>query len=728
MNKTTWLLTPKNLYRLLTGRVFWMNDSILSREKMRGLTLIGYWRNLLSILAPQDIIEHLFPSDSRHPRAQTGLMNRSSVTSVPLSLRSALDERLSGDTLLSLIQYLSRLLINYDYKVVTFDYALTRFENDCFRDDPYIPPLEQKLLTGLRSWTPVHMYAGSISPQLFKDAARLAFLSIFSLYGTLMNCEPLARFCVRDDTQTEVLWQRLHQEKLPDGIQALDDLPAAEKKLMRLLALLPHKPSREEDLRPLCVDIDAGPSLLAEHLAFLAQKGLVGKKGGLWALPPELPGIIGFEPFCADEFPLLWKSWADDLAAPVTPEKQKAFDNALFALLRCGTRLNDDALRVLTSLELTAMTRGKELISYGLPSIHQKYLDSHPHSEDDDVTLHIIHMLWALLGGKDAYASSARALLSVSRDALLHTESYDVLCNILEIGGSRLPKNELNELFERIRPDPKDIRQSVIYLNFLGGKQRFLDKDPRTALKTLQEARMLIEQEDMAGGVEEAANDTRTAYCLADLERYQEALPLIKRVMDNLRQRGYTEDSQTMVATRNSYLFFQSKVDSSPISAEELWESIEKMRNDGKTDTEDYCFALQHYADMLTENGDSMKALEIIREALSVSEGFPDTAVTTKTNLLLRAGKILYLNGRYLEALGHISLASIIGKCGNNDESELSLRCMTWSVLILIAIGREAEAETLKGKLVKSIGSQSGREIVLSVLGQAGRDEEGFFE
>ena len=153
MSNERCLLTPKNVYRFLTGHLSWMTEPIFSEKTLRGMTLTRFWRGILDMLMPEDTLEPLFPSDGQRPRSQSKLMNRSGTTSLLVPLRSALDS-LTGERFLALTEYLMDLLIRQNYQVMTFDYSLQRFENECFAEDIFLPALHRNLLISLRSWVP----------------------------------------------------------------------------------------------------------------------------------------------------------------------------------------------------------------------------------------------------------------------------------------------------------------------------------------------------------------------------------------------------------------------------------------------------------------------------------------------------------------------------------------------------------------------------------------------
>ena len=479
-------------------------------------------------------------------------------------------------------------------------------------------------------------------------------------------------------TLTSVVRQLLH----------VDRLTPSEEKLLRLMALFPCLSWLPEKLADLAMDIDTGDFSLAVALQSLSDQSWLVRGDEGYFLHPFVAETLRADPFACSEFPLLWKHWAEKLTPPMTEEKQRDYELALSALLRSRDGLNDDAVRVLYAFEITAMTRAGVLLRHNLPAMHAQWLDTHPHAEKDEAELHVCRMLWALLGSPDQdYAASAEALLSLSPETLKSIDCYDVLCNVLEIGGSRLPHARLDQLFDRIRPDPDHTSQLVQYLNFLGGKQRYIDKNPRGALDTLGQARTLIEKNRLSDTVEEAANDTRMAYTLADLGQWTETLPLMRRVIENLRSRGYDENAQTMIATRNSYDFFRGKCTERQQAMDRLEEDLARMRQEGLHRSEDYLFALQNLADLALEDGDAEKAEAIVRGAEPLCRDLPATAYATQISFRLRMANILCIRGSLYEALGYVTEAELLLHKYYGEKSIDQKRCEEIKARILRALG-----------------------------------------
>ena len=205
---THYLLTPKNIYRLLTGRLSGLFSYVFPEERLRGMTLIRFWREELAPIATEETLDALLPLDGSHPRVQSNMMNRSGSSASRL-LRTELDSGLNAASLSRLIRHNMRFLTRRGYRADLFANLLTDFENLCFRDDFFIPPVVREYLLSLRAWQPSPFAAKRQSPRLFHDACRLSWLCAFSLYGQMMNCDALTQRCLDASLLPDGLWSRL---------------------------------------------------------------------------------------------------------------------------------------------------------------------------------------------------------------------------------------------------------------------------------------------------------------------------------------------------------------------------------------------------------------------------------------------------------------------------------------------------------------------------------------
>lgn len=174
------ILTHKNLYRLLTGKLWRGNEpEILSRAARKGLTLEAFWKALLSDVLPDELMDKLLPGDGRNPWVQSNLMNRTGSSPMPLMLRKVL---LPTETqLMRLMQNALDFLREHVYRPSRFAHALGRFEEACFRDDVFFTDSIRIYLNSMRS-LPATLQQEPLT-QAFQHGYHLAWLALLSLFA-----------------------------------------------------------------------------------------------------------------------------------------------------------------------------------------------------------------------------------------------------------------------------------------------------------------------------------------------------------------------------------------------------------------------------------------------------------------------------------------------------------------------------------------------------------------
>ena len=183
------ILTPKNIYRVLSGRLMGETD-FLPQEQKR--SLIQFYRSVLTGAVSRETLQRLFPEDGPRPRVQSDLMNRSSSASLPRFLREEFEKQ---TPIPALARNLSGLLGCLVYQVESVFQTLSAFEDACFQQDFFITPQVREFLISLRRPWDKHGYNWLV----FLCAYRLAWLILFSFYGSQMNDPTLARQCFEAD-------------------------------------------------------------------------------------------------------------------------------------------------------------------------------------------------------------------------------------------------------------------------------------------------------------------------------------------------------------------------------------------------------------------------------------------------------------------------------------------------------------------------------------------------
>ncbi len=683
------ILSPKNLYRMLASRDR-RGGGVFDSERLKGVTLVRFWRELLSGVLPAEVMEGLFPLDGTHPRSQSSLMNRSGTTAMPTVLRRQLSETLSIATLLQMTCNAMHFLLSHHYHPVNYPSVLDEFENVCFSNDLFMTEPIQRLLLNLRATGELGENQTKIEP-LIRDGYRLAWLALLALHGPEMGCDAVTRLRMDSACSLPAI-QQLLQPSQGSGSAYEETLPSGAQRLLRLLALLLNQPWRPEELLPYAMDITGRETELSRLLSLLHAIGWLMKNDMGYTLPPVIAENERLKGYTCDEFPLLWQDWRQRLDDDVNELKQQLYQTAMHALA-CTDELNRDGLKVLLQLEGSAMTRSTSDMKPALLQLHQHYLDTHAHTLDDEASLLIMRLLWAtLLGDAPSFAACTKKLLDYPNEVLLQSDYYGLLLNVLESGGNSAERSDVDALFERLKPT--DGHQLVKWLNFCGGKERSVNRQPDKALLTLREGRRLIEKLGLQGSIEEAANDTRMAYALADQLRWPETLPLIRRVLANLEARGYAPDSRTMESTRNAYNFFLGKCEDYQQAKQRMKEDISSF--EGRTEAKDnYLRGLTNYLDLLLDNLETEEAAEAAARALQMCREDPDLPASVVSGALRSCARLSLRKGQPAEALGLLTWAMKLGDAYYHEETRFDQSLRYWTAECLLALNRAKEAKEL---------------------------------
>lgn len=70
------LLTPKNVYRCLTYRLHPGRQNNIFPNNLPGLTLIRFWKAILTPVLPEQLLNSLFDTENKRSRRLSDLMNR----------------------------------------------------------------------------------------------------------------------------------------------------------------------------------------------------------------------------------------------------------------------------------------------------------------------------------------------------------------------------------------------------------------------------------------------------------------------------------------------------------------------------------------------------------------------------------------------------------------------------------------------------------------------------
>lgn len=193
------LLTPKNLYRVLTTTDYPIYSKVpITKAAGNGLTLGRFWREQLGSIIPVDLLDKLFDCDSKRSRAQSYLMNRSSfANSLPRYISAYLNDHLSPDMLVQLTTNIGSWLMRMhcDYNIL--DRRIQAMLTFCAQGDIAFTNDIADFFTGLRSKKADH-------PIVQLCALQLAWLTLHALYGNEMQ-EALSNIRKNKDYSTSAL-------------------------------------------------------------------------------------------------------------------------------------------------------------------------------------------------------------------------------------------------------------------------------------------------------------------------------------------------------------------------------------------------------------------------------------------------------------------------------------------------------------------------------------------
>ena len=472
-------------------------------------------------------------------------------------------------------------------------------------------------------------------------------------------------------------------------------LQKEERQLMRLLSMLPERTWRPSELNPYTADFEKTGISLAETLERLSTLGLLRRELTGYHLHPVIAETFRIPAIRADEFPYLWAALRKDYSEEINPEIQERYPVTL-RMIQTTAGPNRDALYVLDRLCSTVMARPRWQALPWMLEKYQDWLDKLPHSSADEINCIACRMLWCtVLPWREQLDGLAEDLARYSGQDMLAADHYILLVNMMEIGGNFIRRDLLLTLLERLRPPEEPVLRLINYLNFYGGTQRTVLQDPEAALKTLHEARELIDRNGMLDTVEDATNDTRTAYALADMKRFEETLPLMSRVLTILKKRGYDDDSPTIRASRNSLNYFRGRCGDMVAARDSLKESIEQREKIGPPYDNDYIAVLTNYGAILLVLYQMEEAETVARKAVKLCQDTPGVCQSQLPIALGLLAHILQLEDRSAEALGYYMKADALFREVMPENNPIYLNNRVLMAEAMIAVGQTEDGNRI---------------------------------
>ena len=538
-------------------------------------------------------------------------------------------------------------------------------------------------------------------------------------YGHPLMMKLLGRICRVRCWSTAELTRRLDESQpgkpaaggnrdmqtLRDSLVALYPmarLSAQEKMLMRLICHLRDDSWKPGALLLFTPDVTEDESMLADMLMQLSDQGWLMASPEGFSMHPALREALSATPCRCDEFPLLWRIMADRLGHEQTVEDRILSVDVQY-LLACMSELNEDGMKTALGLEMSLQTRPVWQFPRNLFSLHSRYLETHEHTPVDEINLWLGRLMYAYVAGElTTIPGIIDALAGYERAELLKTEYYDSMLNLLECAGDHAEQERVMALFDLLKPEDEASEQMICYLNFYAGYIRKLRTNQHAALELLIRAQGLIREKHMQGSLVEAANDARMAYVLADMQRYDETLPLMRRVLRSLDLRGYSPDSQTVVATRNSYLYFLGKAEDTQAALKGLQDILRGFEARGDTTSVEYYNTLYDQCILMAKLMPMDGAEAAARALIALVRQNPGFETKQIARALSISGWILAQAGALSEGMGLQEEAMSYARA---DASILDCVIEGRKAEIMLRLGHREEAVKMANKVLDTAGT-----------------------
>lgn len=394
-----------------------------------------------------------------------------------------------------------------------------------------------------------------------------------------------------------------------------------ERKLLRLIAMLPYIFYLPTDLAPLAMDITTDQDELCDYLHLLADRSWLTQSAQGYLMHPVIAETLRLIPAACDDYPLLWQHWnapdVDDALSSIIRNEQPMILEAL----RHTSPLNSDGFSAMVKAEQSMISGAFNPAGRLLLKKHREYLDTHPHRSEDEVLLRVNHAFISVMDDDLAgFRQQIEQLASLSLNDLDVWPFYPSLCNVIEFACGLVDKQFLNQIFAAIRPCDENSANMICYLNSLCCKFRNSDRDLPQAVETAHQSMALIEKLGMETSIRAAGCYIRYAYCLADLGRRADAAPYLKRALDVMSSHGYQATSPTMMQTRTAYALMLVDTGDKQRAIDEYLTLQHLYKSQYQTESSGYAQLLCNMAMLLSSMEQHKKAEAAVREAMAIDE------------------------------------------------------------------------------------------------------------
>ena len=235
MSEKFLILTPRNLYTLLSGKLEGFRCmQVFSAEALRGMKLTRLWQDFLRNIVPEDVLYPMFDTSERRRRSLSVLMNRNTENSCPRKLYAALEEHLNAEAILraavwwdGIIAPLADPWAIHDM-LMEFERACEVMDTDFARCSGVLDALRQNSAESMEMHDRVR----------FGCTLRLTWLGLFAIYGgRMVASRTLSRLRTSGECSPVELWRRAYCGYLPK--RARQGTSYAERPLDRTVVTMP---------------------------------------------------------------------------------------------------------------------------------------------------------------------------------------------------------------------------------------------------------------------------------------------------------------------------------------------------------------------------------------------------------------------------------------------------------------------------------------------------------
>lgn len=434
-------------------------------------------------------------------------------------------------------------------------------------------------------------------------------------------------------------------------------LEAGERKLLRLIAMLPYIFYLPTALFQLAADVTKDVDELCDYLQLLADRSWLTQSAQGYLMHPVIAETLRLLPASCDDYPLLWKHWNRPNNDTGLDQTVRVEQPMILEALRHSSPLNEDGFEVLIKAEQAMISGSFSPVGHLLLEKHREYLDSHPHADNDEVLYCINHAFFAVLDDNlEKFRQQIEKLASLPLHDMEQWPFYPSLCNVIEFACGLVDKPFLNQIYEAIHPTDENSANMVCYLNSLCCKHRLSDKDLPQAVQTAQNSLDLIEKLGLEQSIHAAGCYTRYAYCLADQGKRAQAAPYLKQALEVMSHHGYLDTSPTMMQTRNAYALMLVDAGDKRRAMKE-YKVLQKLyQKQYQTESSGYSQLCSNMSQLFAKLGQYDEAEAHSQEAIAIDEKINNTKGLTGCHIRTLADHLLKRE-KYQEAMAQLNRA-----------------------------------------------------------------------